>query len=96
MNVDRRWWGTSVVRVRILVAGLVLLGAGCAVLGWGTRFGKTVRNRAGAPGASVVGLEPNAENCKPGRIPSWLGCRLSSSRIWGRPVWIPPTPAPDS
>ncbi len=60
MNVDRRWWGTSVVRVRILVAGLVLLGAGCAVLGWGTRFGKTVRNRAGAPEASLFGHEPNA------------------------------------
>jgi len=60
VNVDRRWWGTSVIRVRILVAGLVLLGAGCAVLGWGTRFGKTVRNRAGAPEASLVGLEPNA------------------------------------
>ncbi len=33
MNVDRRWWGTSVVRGRVLAAGLVLLGAGCAVLG---------------------------------------------------------------
>ena len=45
MNVDRRWWGTSVVGVRILVAGLVLLGAGCAVLGWGTRFGKSIRHQ---------------------------------------------------
>lgn len=36
MNVDRRWWGTSVVRGRILAAGLVLLGAGWAVLGWGS------------------------------------------------------------
>ena len=61
MNVDRRWWATSVVRVRILVAGLVLLGTGCAVLGWGTRFGKTVRNGAGDPGTSVVGLEPSGE-----------------------------------
>jgi len=60
VNVDRRWWGTSVVRVRILVAGLVLLGAGCAVLGWGTRFGKTVHSRTGAPEVSLVGLEPNA------------------------------------
>ena len=33
MNVDRRWLGASVGRVRILAAGLVLLGAGCAVLG---------------------------------------------------------------
>ena len=37
MNVNHRWLGTSVVRVRILVAGLVMLGAGCAVLGWGSR-----------------------------------------------------------
>jgi len=42
VNADRRRWGTSVVGVRILVAGLVLLGAGCAVLGWGTRWGKAV------------------------------------------------------
>ena len=26
MNVDRRWLGTSVVRVRVLAAGLVMLG----------------------------------------------------------------------
>src|ERR1700746_1132860 len=61
VNVDRRWWGTSVVKVRILLAGLVLLGTGCAVLGWGTRFGKTVRNRASDPGTSAVGLEPGGE-----------------------------------
>ncbi|HTT22639.1 MAG TPA: SBBP repeat-containing protein [Candidatus Sulfotelmatobacter sp.] len=45
MNVDRRWWGTSVLAVRILFAGLVLLATGCAILGWGTRFGKSVRNQ---------------------------------------------------
>jgi uncharacterized repeat protein (TIGR01451 family) len=33
VNVDCRGWGMSVVRARILVAGLALLGAGCAVLG---------------------------------------------------------------
>ena len=33
MNVDRRWLGTSVVRVRALAAGLVLLAAGSMVLG---------------------------------------------------------------
>lgn len=38
MSVDRRLGATSVVRVRILVAGLILLGAGCAVLGWGSRL----------------------------------------------------------
>ena len=62
MNVDRRWWGTSVVKVRILVAGLVLLGTGCAVLGWGTRFGKTVHNRSKtAAAASIIGVEPSAQ-----------------------------------
>lgn len=44
--------------VRILAAGLVLLGAGCAVLGWGARLGKTVRNDA--TGTLTVGLESNA------------------------------------
>ncbi len=34
MSVDRRRWATSAVRVRILAAGVILLGAGCAVLGW--------------------------------------------------------------
>jgi hypothetical protein len=61
VNVDRRWWGTSVLKVRILVAGLVLLGTGWAVLGWGTRFGKTVYNHADVPGASATGLEPSRQ-----------------------------------
>ena len=61
MNVDRRWWGTSVVKVRILVAGLVLLGTGCAVLGWGTRFGKNVHNQAKTAGASAIGVEPSVQ-----------------------------------
>jgi uncharacterized repeat protein (TIGR01451 family) len=46
VNVDRRWLGTSVVRVRVLAAGLVLLGTGCAVLGWGSRSRQTVANAA--------------------------------------------------
>ena len=61
MNVDRRWWGTSVVKVRILVAGLVLLGTGCGVLGWGTRFGNAVHNHAKTAGASVFGVEPSVQ-----------------------------------
>lgn len=36
-EVDLRGLGTSVVRVRVLVAGLILLAAGCFVLGWGSR-----------------------------------------------------------
>ncbi len=46
MNVNHRWLGTSVVRVRILAAGLVLLGAGCAVLGWGSRSGQSATHAA--------------------------------------------------
>lgn len=46
MNVDRRWLGTSVGRIRVLAAGLVLLGAGCAVLGWGPRLRHTAANEA--------------------------------------------------
>ena len=46
MNVNRRWLGTSVVRVRILAAGLVLLAAGCAVLGWGSRSRHAAANAA--------------------------------------------------
>ena len=46
MNLDRRWLGTSVVRVRVLAAGLVLLAAGCMVLGWGSRSRQTAANRA--------------------------------------------------
>jgi len=42
--VDRRWLGTSVVRVRVLAAGLVVLAAGCAVLGWGSRARQTAAN----------------------------------------------------
>ena len=61
MNVDRCWWGTSVVGVRILLAGLLLLGAGCGVLGWGTHFGKALRDHANAPQSSIAGLEANSE-----------------------------------
>ena len=58
MNVDRRRLGTSVLGMRILVAGLVLLAAGYAVLGWGTRFGNSVRNQGSALRSSFVG--PNS------------------------------------
>ena len=61
MNVDRRWWGTSVVKVRILVAGLVLLGTGCAVLGWGPRIGKAVQNHSKTAVGSVIGVEPSVQ-----------------------------------
>ncbi|HEY3615875.1 MAG TPA: SBBP repeat-containing protein [Candidatus Sulfotelmatobacter sp.] len=46
MNVERRWLGASVGQIRILAAGLLLLGAGCAVLGWGTRSRQTATQAA--------------------------------------------------
>ena len=46
MNVERRWLGASVGQIRILAAGLLLLGAGCAVLGWGTRSRQTAASLA--------------------------------------------------
>src|SRR5258708_4422877 len=46
VNVNHRWLGTSVVRVRIRAGGLVLLGAGCAVLGWGSRSRQTAAKAA--------------------------------------------------
>src|SRR5579864_1301262 len=49
VNVDHRWSGTSVVGVRILLAGLVLLAAGCLVLGWGSRSRQSVANAAAMP-----------------------------------------------
>ncbi len=61
MNVDRRWWDTSGVKVRILVAGLVLLGTGCAVLGWGPRIGNAVHNHSKTDGGSVFGVEPSVQ-----------------------------------
>ena len=46
MNVDRRWLGSSVGRIRVLAAGLVLLGAGCAVLGWNAQSRQTAASLA--------------------------------------------------
>lgn len=56
VNVDRRWWGASVVRGRILAVGLALLGAGCAVLGWSSRPSRSVPVSAAA--AAPFGILP--------------------------------------
>lgn len=45
VNVDRRWLGTSVIRVRLWAAGLALLLAGFVVLGSGSRFSPTATTR---------------------------------------------------
>jgi uncharacterized repeat protein (TIGR01451 family) len=68
---ERRGLGTSVVRVRILVAGLVLLGAGCLVLGWGSRSRLTAANtaahspEAGIEVSSIPSLIPSAVALQP-------------------------------
>ncbi|MGP0019209.1 MAG: SBBP repeat-containing protein [Candidatus Sulfotelmatobacter sp.] len=56
--VDRSWLGTSVVRVRVLAAGLVVLGAGCAVLGWGSRSGQTAAGFVANDSANVTAYPP--------------------------------------
>jgi uncharacterized repeat protein (TIGR01451 family) len=74
VNVDRCWLGTSVGRIRVLAAGLVLLGAGCAVLGWGTHSRQTAANFAAGPpviGESAIGESPS--------VPSLLTTGLSEN-----------------
>src|SRR5271166_2615248 len=68
VNVDRRWLGTSVVRVRILAAGLVMLGAGCAVLGWGSRSRQTAANAA----AHLSEIEMAASESQAAPIPGLI------------------------
>ncbi|MGA2100078.1 MAG: SBBP repeat-containing protein [Candidatus Sulfotelmatobacter sp.] len=58
MNVDRRWWETSVVRGRVLAAGLVLLVAGCAVLGLSTHLRLTPATAANTPTAGGIETAP--------------------------------------
>jgi hypothetical protein len=58
VNVDRRGLGTSVVRVRVLAAGLVLLAAGGMILGWGSRSRQS--------GANVVASVPMLQTASNG------------------------------
>jgi len=68
VNVNHRWLGTSVVRVRILAAGLVMLGAGCAVLGWGSRSRQAAADAAAQRPAIVEqsALPPGLMSTGPG------------------------------
>ncbi len=63
MNVDRRWWETSVVGGRILATGLALVVAGCAVLGLASRSGHTLAKVASAHAAdrTTALLAPNSQ-----------------------------------
>jgi hypothetical protein len=56
VNVDRRWWGTSVKPGRILAGSLVLLAAGCAVLGAGSRFAQSGSANAAAMAVSSIAM----------------------------------------
>ena len=60
MSVDRRWAATSAVRIRILAAGIVLLGAGCAVLGWGWPNNAFSQPMAMAASSEVLPLNTSA------------------------------------
>lgn len=79
MNVNRRWLGTSVVRVRVLAAGLVVLGAGCAVLGWGSRSGQS----AAGVGANVT-ANPAAMNIAANQTPATASPSLASAEMQSR------------
>jgi uncharacterized repeat protein (TIGR01451 family) len=48
VNVDRRGWGTSAVRGRILAAAAVLMGAACVLLGGGSHSGHAGLGRGAA------------------------------------------------
>jgi len=61
VNVDRRWLGSSLGRIRVLAAGLVLLGAGCAVLGWNAHSRQTAANLAAQlPATEEPAIESSA------------------------------------
>ena len=62
VNVDRRWLGTSVVRVRVLAAALVLLAAGCMVLGWGSRSRHMTANAAADPASIQTSIQASIQS----------------------------------
>jgi len=88
VNLNHRWLGTSVVRVRVLAAGLMLLAAGCAVLGWGSRSRQTAANTAAPlPGISISAYGIPA-NDGPGTVVSGLvapgAASLSTQEVQSR------------
>jgi uncharacterized repeat protein (TIGR01451 family) len=62
VNVDRRWLGTSVVRVRVLAAAMVMLAAGCMVLGWGSRSRHLAANAAAGLSSSPALLQSSVQD----------------------------------
>ncbi len=96
MNVDRSWWETSVVRGRALTAGLVLLAAGCAVLGWGSRSRHMVANAAAAPvqiassNAAPVGVAAVLPSDKTSNLTTGETQRQAHSLLAGLPLIFEP------
>jgi uncharacterized repeat protein (TIGR01451 family) len=86
VNVDRCWLGTSVGRIRVLAAGLVLLGAGCAVLGWGAGSRQTAANVAAQfPAIQESAIREQAiVPDRLGRAPSPAGDVEGEARSWAR------------
>jgi hypothetical protein len=68
VNLNHRWLGTSVVGVRVLAAGLVLLAAGCAVLGWGSRSRQTAPNAAAHLPGFAIAANGIASNLVPSNL----------------------------
>jgi Domain of unknown function DUF11/Beta-propeller repeat len=83
VKVDRRWWATSVVRVRILAAGLILLAAGCSVLGW------SFHSRQSSPSATVA--EPSLPAALEGMGTSKAGLNSKARSLFaGLPLMFEP------
>ena len=90
MNVDRRWWETSVVRGRVLAAGLVLLVAGCGILGLSAHVRLTPATAAKTPTAG--GIE-SAPGLLPASLTSSIGGqaqRQARSLFAGLPLTFEP------
>jgi hypothetical protein len=90
VNVDRRWWETSVVRGRVLAAGLVLLVAGCGVLGLSAHVRLTPTTAAKTPTAG--GIE-SAPGLLPASLTSSIGGqsqRQARSLFAGLPLTFEP------
>lgn len=62
MSVDRRRGATSAVRIRILAAGVILLGAGCAVLGWTWHRGGASQSLSSGKTVSLSPLDGASSN----------------------------------
>jgi uncharacterized repeat protein (TIGR01451 family) len=54
VNLNRRWWRASAVRVRVLAAALALVAAGCMVLGWGSRASRATAASSSARTANPL------------------------------------------